>query len=202
MVLFSEGQSRTPLTVQGRLVYMLSYTLGLVLLCAYSAAIISFLTVQKTNLPITSLEQLHQDKTYTVRAVRGSSTLEAFRVILLTQTAIQGTKFLECIEEVKTEVYLQPHFWVNRTFQLSPIVWAFSFCALLETEKAKIERAVQILNYNKETSISPHIPKFRFSSKSGKSRLISVLPSPLAYAFLKFPTSMIWALKSPQKQIY
>jgi hypothetical protein len=47
---------------------------------------------------------LHQEKTYTVRAVRGSSTLEALRVWSLTQTAIQGTKFLECIEEIKTEV--------------------------------------------------------------------------------------------------
>jgi hypothetical protein len=80
MVLFSAGQSTTPLTVQGRLVYIMSYTLGLVLLCAYSAAIISFLTVQKTNLPITTFEELHQEKTYTVRAVRGSSTLEALRV--------------------------------------------------------------------------------------------------------------------------
>ena len=106
MVLFSAGQSRTPMTVQGRLVYILSYTLGLVLLCAYSAAIISFLTVQKTNLPFTNLEQLYHDKTYTVRAVRGSSTLEALRVGSVTQTAIQGTKFLERIEEVKTEMHL------------------------------------------------------------------------------------------------
>ena len=105
-VLFSAGQSTTPRTVQGRLVYILSYTLGLVLLCAYSAAIISFLTVQKTTLPITNLEQLHQDKTYTVRAVRGSSTLEAMRVRSLTQTAIQDTKFLESTAEVTTKVYL------------------------------------------------------------------------------------------------
>jgi hypothetical protein len=104
MVLFSAGQSRTPLTVQGRLVYIMSYTLGLVLLCAYSAAIISFLTVQKTNLPITTFEELYQEKTYTVRAVRGSSALEALRVRSLPQTAIQGTTFLERIEEVKTEV--------------------------------------------------------------------------------------------------
>jgi len=106
MVLFSAGQPRTPLTVQGRFVYIMPYTLGLVLLCAYSAAIISFLTVQKTNLPFTTLEQLHQDKTYTVRAVRGSSTLEALRVWSLIQTAIQDTKFLERTEEVKAEVHL------------------------------------------------------------------------------------------------
>ena len=105
-VLFSAGQSRTPLTVQGRFVYILSYTLGLVLLCAYSAAIISFLTVQKTNLPVNNLEQVHQDKTYRVRAVRGSSTLEALRVRSLTQTAIQDTKSLESTEAVTTKVCL------------------------------------------------------------------------------------------------
>jgi hypothetical protein len=106
MVLFSAGNSRTPLTVQGRLVYIMSYTLGLVLLCAYSAAIISFLTVRKTNLPITTFKQLHEDKTYAVRAVRRSSTLEALRVWSLTQTVIQGRTFLERTAEVKTEVHL------------------------------------------------------------------------------------------------
>ena len=106
MVLFSAGQSRTPLTVQCRLVYILSYTLGVVLLCAYSAAIISFLTVHKPDLHITTLEQLHQEKTYTVRAQQGSSTLEAFRVSWLSQTAMQDTEFLERTEEIKTEMYL------------------------------------------------------------------------------------------------
>jgi hypothetical protein len=125
MVLFSAGQSRMPMTVQGRLVHILSYTLGLVLLCAYSAAIISFLTVQKTNLPITNLEQLYRDKTYTVRAVRGSSTLEALRVRSLTQIAIQDTKFLQRIEEIKTEVHLQTDFRINRNLQHISICLGF-----------------------------------------------------------------------------
>jgi hypothetical protein len=79
--------------------------LGLVLLCAYSAAVISILTVHKTNLPITTLEQLHQDKTYTVRAVRESSTLEAFRVSSHTDTAIHDGKRSNHTEFTK-DVYL------------------------------------------------------------------------------------------------
>jgi hypothetical protein len=74
------GQTSTPLSVQCRLVYILPYALGLVLLCAYSAAVISFLTVHKTNLPISGLEQLQKDKTYKVGTVQSSSTLISFQV--------------------------------------------------------------------------------------------------------------------------
>ncbi|GFG29581.1 hypothetical protein Cfor_02101, partial [Coptotermes formosanus] len=91
-VFCSQGQPRTPLTFQCRLVYIMPYMLGMLLLCAYSAAVISFLTVHKTNLPFTTLEQLHQDKTYTVRAVRGSSTFETFRV------CCQDVNLHTCIE--------------------------------------------------------------------------------------------------------
>jgi hypothetical protein len=74
------GQASTPMSFQCRLVYVLTYMLGFVIYCAYSAAVISFLAVHDTNLPVTNLEQLQKDKSYTIRAVNGSSTLELFRV--------------------------------------------------------------------------------------------------------------------------
>jgi hypothetical protein len=61
-------------------VYILTYTLGFVIYCAYSAAVISFLAVHDTNLPVTNIKQLQKDESYRIRAVNGSSTLEAFRV--------------------------------------------------------------------------------------------------------------------------
>jgi hypothetical protein len=74
------GQARTPLSFQCRLVYILTYTLGFVIVCAYSAAVISFLAVHDTNLPFTNIEQVQKDESYKIRAVNGSSTFETFRV--------------------------------------------------------------------------------------------------------------------------
>ncbi|XP_069694836.1 glutamate receptor ionotropic, kainate glr-3-like [Periplaneta americana] len=73
-----KDDTTTPLSVQSRVTDVLSYILGSVLFCAYSAAVISFLTVRKTNLPFTNLEQLHKAKSYKVGAVQASSTLVAF----------------------------------------------------------------------------------------------------------------------------
>ncbi|PNF31410.1 hypothetical protein B7P43_G04078 [Cryptotermes secundus] len=78
-VFCSQGQASTPLSFQCRLVYILSYTLGFVIFCAYSAAVVSFLAVHDAKLPVTNIQQLQKDESYTIRTVNGSSTLEAFR---------------------------------------------------------------------------------------------------------------------------
>lgn len=142
MVLFFPGQPRTPLSIQCRLVYILSYTLGLVLLCAYSAAVISFLTVHTTNLPIKTFEQLYQDKTYSVRAVRGSSTLEALRVWSHFRTENwRSHDRAATIPRLKRK----PHLKTFTICQLSLLA-----CAFLDS--AKIERVIRLLNYNKKGS--------------------------------------------------
>ncbi|KAJ4446949.1 hypothetical protein ANN_13651 [Periplaneta americana] len=73
------NDTTTPLSVQSRVTDVLSYILGSVLFCAYSAAVISFLTVRKTNLPFTNLEQLHKDKSYKVGTEQDSSTFMYFK---------------------------------------------------------------------------------------------------------------------------
>jgi hypothetical protein len=58
------GHDMTPRSTSCRLVYITAYFTALVLLAAYSAALISSLTVYRSNLPFQDLEGILMDRTY------------------------------------------------------------------------------------------------------------------------------------------
>ena len=58
------GHDITPRSTSCRLVYITAYFTALVLLAAYSAALISSLTVYRSNLPFRDLEGILRDRTY------------------------------------------------------------------------------------------------------------------------------------------
>ena len=58
------GHDITPRSTSCRLVYITAYFTALVLLAAYSAALISSLTVYRSNLPFQDLEGILRDRTY------------------------------------------------------------------------------------------------------------------------------------------
>jgi hypothetical protein len=53
-------------------VYFTAYVVGLVLVAAYSAALVSFLTVQRSELPFTSFHGLLEDGTYKLGVTKGA----------------------------------------------------------------------------------------------------------------------------------
>jgi hypothetical protein len=61
-------------------VYLTSYLVGVVILAAYSAALISFLAVKRTVLPFETLQQLVTDGTFKFNLAPGD-LLSYFRVI-------------------------------------------------------------------------------------------------------------------------
>ena len=58
------GHDITPRSTSCRLVYITAYFTALVLLAAYSAELISSLTVYRSNLPFQDLDGILRDKTY------------------------------------------------------------------------------------------------------------------------------------------
>ncbi|PSN36620.1 hypothetical protein C0J52_10458, partial [Blattella germanica] len=69
-------------TFQARLVYLISYLTATVLCVAYTAALISFLNVQKLTLPFTDFETLLEDGSYRLSAPVGSARLSYFQVYI------------------------------------------------------------------------------------------------------------------------
>lgn len=59
-----EGHDVTPKSCACRLVYWLGYVTAVVVLAAYSATLISFLTIQNKDPPFKTLEALAADKSY------------------------------------------------------------------------------------------------------------------------------------------
>ena len=66
-----------------RLVYVTAYVAGLIIMAAYAATFVSFLTVQRYTLPFVDFEGLLKDGTYHVGIIRGTGYTEAFRVNML-----------------------------------------------------------------------------------------------------------------------
>jgi hypothetical protein len=58
------GHDITPRSSSCRFVYITAYFTALVLLAAYSASLISSLTVNRSTLPLRDLEGILRDKTY------------------------------------------------------------------------------------------------------------------------------------------
>jgi len=66
------GQGAIPISLASRIVYLTSYVVSMVILVAYSAALISFLTIQRTVLPFETLEEFLYDGTYSLQVLPGA----------------------------------------------------------------------------------------------------------------------------------
>jgi hypothetical protein len=75
----SIGQDSTPKSWPCRAVYLTSYLVGVVLLAAYSAALISFLAVKRAVMPFETLHEMLGDETYHLDVPSGNE-LFFFRV--------------------------------------------------------------------------------------------------------------------------
>ena len=75
----SIGQDSTPKTWPCRTVYLTSYLVGVVLLAAYSAALVSFLAVKGEVMPFQTLHDLLGAETYNLNVPSGVE-LSFFRV--------------------------------------------------------------------------------------------------------------------------
>ncbi|PSN42551.1 hypothetical protein C0J52_03834 [Blattella germanica] len=74
-----QGQASTPLSANCRFVFIMSYILSLVLVCAYSATVISFLTVKDVNLPFSNLEELYMDDDFRLGVLNASAKFMKFQ---------------------------------------------------------------------------------------------------------------------------
>ena len=77
--MISIGQDSTPKSWSCRTVYLTSYLVGVVLLAAYSAALISFLSVKGAVMPFETLHDMLGDETYNLYVPSGVE-LSFFRV--------------------------------------------------------------------------------------------------------------------------
>jgi hypothetical protein len=75
----SIGQDATPKSLPCRTVYLTSYLVTVVLLAAYSAALISFLAAKRTVMPFETLRDMLGDETYNLYVPSGNE-LNFFRV--------------------------------------------------------------------------------------------------------------------------
>jgi hypothetical protein len=66
------GQGATPKSLASRIVYLTSYVVSMVILVAYAAKLISFLTLQRTVLPFETLEEFLHDGTYNLQVLPGA----------------------------------------------------------------------------------------------------------------------------------
>jgi hypothetical protein len=73
------GRGMMPRSWPSRVVYLTSYVLGYVLVAAYSAALVSFLAVQREELPFTNFKGLLEDGTYEMGVTKGAE-VAYFRV--------------------------------------------------------------------------------------------------------------------------
>ncbi|KAJ9591719.1 hypothetical protein L9F63_001747 [Diploptera punctata] len=69
-----QGHEATPLYVSSQLVFITSLIVGLIIFASYSAVIISFLSVTKSDLPFTTFQGLLDDGTYQFQII-GKSTM-------------------------------------------------------------------------------------------------------------------------------
>ena len=70
----------TPGSYSSRLVYVTAYVTGLIMMAAYAATFVSFLTVQRYKLPFVDFKGLLKDGTYHIGMARGTGHVEVFRV--------------------------------------------------------------------------------------------------------------------------
>jgi hypothetical protein len=74
------GQDFTPKSISCRLVFLTAYLTAVILLSAYSAALISFLTKKSVVMPFRDLQGLLKDGTYRLGIMPDSAEYEMFEV--------------------------------------------------------------------------------------------------------------------------
>jgi hypothetical protein len=67
----SAGHDSTPKSWSCRIVYLTSYLVGVVILAAYSATLISFLAVKDTLMPFETLHEMLTDESYNLNVPSG-----------------------------------------------------------------------------------------------------------------------------------
>ena len=73
-----QGSSLDPKSIPSRSILLLSFFFGLIIYTAYSAKLISFLSVSKPSLPFSTMENLLDSRQYSVGLTRGSSFYSLF----------------------------------------------------------------------------------------------------------------------------
>lgn len=68
----SAGREEMPSSWPCRVVYFTSYVVGFVLVAAYSAELVSFLAVQREELPFINFRGLLEDGTYKLGVTKGA----------------------------------------------------------------------------------------------------------------------------------
>ena len=74
----AQGSWLDPKSITSRIVFLISFLCGVLVYTAYSAKLISFLSVTKATLPFSNMEELLLRKDYSVGAMRGSSMASFF----------------------------------------------------------------------------------------------------------------------------
>ena len=74
----AQGSSSEPKSSASRVVFLMSYILGVVLLGSFSAQLISYLTVVKMDLPFTTMDEMLKTE-FTIGTVGESSVADGFR---------------------------------------------------------------------------------------------------------------------------
>ena len=75
---FAQGSWLDPKSLSSRIIFLVSFLCGVTIYTAYSAKLISFLSVVKVTLPFTSLEELLASGQYSVGLTKGTASLPLF----------------------------------------------------------------------------------------------------------------------------
>ena len=73
-----QGSSLDPKSIPSRIILLVSFLFGLTIYTAYSAKLISFLSVSKPSLPFSTMESLLDSQQYSVGLTRGSAFYSLF----------------------------------------------------------------------------------------------------------------------------
>jgi len=92
------GRGTMPRSWPSRVVYLTSYVVGYVLVAAYSAALVSFLAVQRDELPFTSFDGLLEDGTYEMGVTKGAEV--AYFTVSSSAFMILGQRVSEICQHV------------------------------------------------------------------------------------------------------
>ena len=74
----AQGSWLDPKSVPSRIIFLISFIFGVTIYTAYSAKLISFLSVSKVSLPFTSLEEMLENGQYSVGLVKGTADYSRF----------------------------------------------------------------------------------------------------------------------------
>ena len=74
----AQGSWLDPKSIASRIVFLVSFVCGVLIYTAYSAKLISFLSVTKATLPFSSMKELLHLKDYSVGTLRGTSMISFF----------------------------------------------------------------------------------------------------------------------------